>query len=62
MVPKIYTSIWLLVIAAAAGFYFTSNLNEMALTVFGFIFATLFFGFFVAVLPWLVDKQYSWNY
>jgi len=62
MVPKIYTSIWLLVLAAVAGFYFTGNLNEMALTVFGFVVATLFFGFFVAVLPWLIDKQFSWNY
>ena len=62
MVRKVYTLIWLLVIAAAVGFYFTGNFSDLTLTVFGFVFSTLFFGFFVAVLPWLMDKHFTWNY
>ena len=62
MVPKVYTLIWVVVITAAAGSYFTGNFNDIVLTVFGFIFATLFLGFFVAVLPWLMDKHYTWKY
>ena len=62
MVRKVYTLIWLLVIAAAAGFYFTGNFNETTLTVIGFVYSTLFFGFFVAVLPWLMDKHLTWKY
>lgn len=62
MVPKVYTLIWVVVIAAAAGLYFTGNFNEIALNVFGFIFSTLLLGFFVAVLPWLMDKHYTWKY
>jgi len=61
VVPKVYTLIWVVVIAAAAGLYFTGNLNEVTLTIFGFISSTLFVGFFVAVLPWLMDKHYTWK-
>ena len=62
MVPKVYTLTWLLVFAAAAGFYFTGNFNDITLTVFGFVFSALFFSFFVAVLPWLMDKHFTWTY
>ncbi|MEP6945563.1 MAG: hypothetical protein ABJA02_06560 [Acidobacteriota bacterium] len=62
MVPKIYALIWLLTIAAAAGLYFTGNFNESVLTLFGFLASTLFFGFFVAVLPWWIDKHFTWKY
>ena len=58
----IYALIWFLV-AAAAGFgYLTGYLNEMTLTVFGFIFSTLFFAGIVAVLPFWMDEHYTWNY
>lgn len=62
MLPKVYTLIWLLVIAAAGGVYFRGNFNDIALAIFGFTFATLFVGFFVAVLPWLMDKHFTWKY
>ena len=62
MMTKIYALVWLLVAGTAGLFYFTSTLNEATLTVIGFIFSTLFFGFFVALLPWLMDKQYAWKY
>jgi hypothetical protein len=62
MVIIIYALIWLLTAASAGLLYFTGNLDELTLTVFGFIFSTLVLMGFVAVLPWWVDKQYSWKY
>lgn len=62
MVIIIYALIWLLTAASAGLLYFTGNLDELMLTVFGFIFSTLVLMGFVAVLPWWVDKQYSWKY
>lgn len=52
MAPRVYALVWLLVVASAALFYATGNVNDLILTIFGFIFATLFAGFFLAVLPW----------
>jgi hypothetical protein len=62
MVVIIYALIWLLTAASAGLLYFTSNFNELTMTVFGFMFSTLVFMGLVAVLPWWVDKQYSWKY
>ena len=62
MVTKIYALVWLLVAAAASLFYFTGNMNELTFTVLGFVFSTLLFTGLVAVLPWWVDKKYSWGY
>ena len=62
MMTRIYALVWLLAAGAAGLLYFTSNFNELTVTVFGFIFSTLFFGFFVSVLPWLMDKHYAWRY
>ena len=62
MVTKIYALVWLLAIAVAGLFYFTSNINEITLTIFGFVFSTLVFAGLVAVLPWWVDRRYSWKY
>jgi hypothetical protein len=62
MVVMIYALIWLLTAASAGLLYFTGNFNELTMTVFGFIFSTLVFMGMVAVLPWWVDKQYSWKY
>lgn len=61
MVQKLYALAWLLVFAFAAVLYFTGNFNDIALATFGFTFATLFFGFFVAVLPGLMVKHYTWK-
>jgi hypothetical protein len=58
----IYALIWLFTAASAGLLYFTGNFNELTLTVFGFIFSTLVFMGFVAVLPWSVDRRYSWKY
>jgi hypothetical protein len=58
----IYALIWLLTGASAGLLYFTGNFKELTMTVFGFIFSTLVFMGLIAVLPWWVDKQYSWKY
>ena len=62
MVTKIYALIWLLVVGGIGLFYFTGNINELTVTVFGFVVSTLVFAGLVAVLPWWVDKRYSWKY
>ena len=62
MMIMIYALIWLLTGASAGLLYFTGNFNELTMTVFGFIFSTLVFMGMIAVLPWRVDKQYSWKY
>ena len=62
MVTKIYALVWLVVAGAASLFYLTGNFNELTLTVFGFVFSTLLFTGLVAVLPWWMDKRYSWKY
>jgi hypothetical protein len=62
MVVIIYALIWLLAAASAGLLYFTGNFNDLTMTVFGFIFSTLVFMGMIAVLPWWVDKQYSWKY
>ena len=62
MVLRIYALIWLLVVASAALIFFTGNFNDLTLTVFGFIFSTLFFMGFLAVLPWWLDKIYAPKY
>lgn len=58
----IYALTWFLVSATAGAVYLTGNLGEMTLTILGFIFSTLFFAGFVAVLPFWVDEQHSWKY
>ena len=62
MVTKIYALVWVLIGAIASLFYFTGNFNEVILTVFGFVFSTLIFAGLVAVLPWWIDRRYSWKY
>lgn len=62
MILKIYALIWLLVIAAAAGLLLTGNSSDIVLAVLGFISSTLFFGFYVAILPRLMEKHYTWKY
>lgn len=62
MVTKIYAFVWLLLIAAGGLLHITGNINDLTMTVIGFMLATLTFMGLVAVLPWWVDKKYSWNY
>ena len=62
MVIRIYALIWLLFVASTAAIYFTGNSTETTLTVFGFIGATLFASAITLVLPWWVEKRYTWVY
>lgn len=62
MVLIVYALIWVLAAASAGLIYFTGKFSEPTMTVFGFIFSTLVFMGMIAVLPWWVDKKYSWNY
>jgi hypothetical protein len=62
MVAKIYGLIWLLTIAAGGLLYFTGTFNELTLTVYGFALSTLVFAGLVGVLPWWVNKSYTWEY
>ncbi len=62
MVIKIYALTWLVLLAAGCFLHFTGNFNEVTLMLFGFVLTTLVFTGLVAVLPWWVDKNYSWNY
>lgn len=62
MVLIIYALIWVLAAAFAGLIYVTGSFDTTTLTVFGFIFSTLVFMGIIAVLPWWVDKNYSWKY
>ena len=62
MVMKVYALVWLLAVGVASLFYFTNNINEVTFAIFGFVFSTLLFAGLVAVLPWWVDKRFSWKY
>lgn len=59
---KIYALIWFLGLAAAGVVYLNGYFNETMVTIFGFIFATLFASGFLMVLPFLMDEHYSWKY
>lgn len=61
MLIIIYILIWLVFATATGILYLTGNFNEIWLTFFGFLFSTLFFMGIVAVLPWCVDKRYSYK-
>lgn len=62
MVIKIRALIWLFVAALTGLLYMTGNLTEMTIIVFGFIVSTVLAAGIVAVLPWWIDKKYSWKY
>jgi hypothetical protein len=58
-VVRIYVLIWLLVLGAAGVSYLTGTFSEITLTIFGFVFSSLVFMGFVAVLPALLDDHFS---
>jgi putative flippase GtrA len=62
MVLKIYALVWSLVAALAGLSYVTGNLNEMTVTVFALVISTLAAVGVVTVLPWWVDRKYTWRY
>lgn len=55
MAPRMYLLAWILAVVSAGVFY-KVGMGDVARIVFGFIFTTLFFGFFVAFLPWWIDQ------
>ena len=59
MLIVIYALIWILLAAAAGILFVTGYLNEMTLTVFGFLASTLIFAGFLAVLPWWMNKRFT---
>ena len=61
MLPKIYAALWLMVLLAGTGLYLAGNLTDLVLTVFGFVTASMTIAFLVAVLPWSMDKHYTWT-
>ena len=61
MLLKLYGLAWLVVAAAAGAVYLTGNLNYMSAAMLGFLISALAFGFMVGVLPWWVDRKYSWK-
>jgi len=58
----IYALAWFLGLAAAGAVYLNGSFSEVMITVFGFIFATLFAAGILMVLPFVVDEHYSWKY
>jgi hypothetical protein len=62
MVVKIYAVVWLLVMASAGFLFITGTQNELTLTVLGFVVSVLAAAGLVTVLPWWVDKKYTWKY
>lgn len=59
MLIKIYFITWFMVAAAAGVLYLSGYFNEIWLNIFGFLFSTLFFTGFTAVLPWWVSQPFS---
>ena len=62
MVTKIYALVWFLVAMTAGYLYYSEGFSELTTTVFGFIAGLLLAIGLVAILPWWVDKQYTWRY
>jgi hypothetical protein len=62
MVTKTYAFGWLITVASAALFYLLGAPSDLVLTIYGFAVATLLFMGIVFVLPWWVDKNFSWDY
>lgn len=59
MLIKVYILLWVLVAAVAGGLFSFGYFNEIWLTVFGFLFSTLFFMSLTAILPWWVSQPFS---
>jgi membrane protein YdbS with pleckstrin-like domain len=62
MVVRIYALAWLLVMASAGVLLFSTPLNELTMTIFGFVVSVLAAAGIVMVLPWWVNKKYTWRY
>jgi len=58
-VIRIYSAIWLFVLAAAGVSYLTGSLTEMTLVIFGFVVSTLAAAGFLGVLPAWLDDHFS---
>lgn len=62
MLVKVYFSL-LLIVGVTTGVLFASgNASELVLTGLGFLSAAMVFLGMVGVLPWYVNKQFTWDY
>lgn len=59
IILRIYALVWVSVLAAAGGFYYTGSFNEVMLDIFGFVSSTLFAMGFVAVLPIWIEHHFE---
>lgn len=59
IILRIYALVWILVLAAAGGLFYTGSFSEVAMHIFGFVFATLVVAGFVAVLPMWMDHHFA---
>lgn len=61
MVIKIFALLWALLIASAVLVLVTTGFGELTLTIFALATSTLAFGALIAVLPWWIDKTFTWD-
>ncbi len=59
IILRIYALVWISVLAAAGGLFYTGSFNEVALHIFGFVSSTLLFTGFVAVLPVWMNHHFA---
>lgn len=59
IILRIYALVWILVLAAAGGLFYSGSFNEVTLHIFGFVSATLLASGFVAVLPLWMDHHFA---
>ena len=62
MVTKIYALVWFAVAMTAGYLYYSQGFSDVTTTVLGFVAGLLVAIGIVAVLPWWVDKKYTWKY
>ncbi|HJS50877.1 MAG TPA: hypothetical protein VJ781_03170 [Pyrinomonadaceae bacterium] len=58
-VAKIYAFIWLFVLAVTGVMYLTGALNEITLTIIGFLISTMIALGMVVLLPTLLDSHFA---
>ena len=62
MITKIYALIWLFAIASGVAMFVTGGFSDTTITLFGFAISTLTFAGIIVVLPWWVDRRFTWKY
>lgn len=59
MLILVYAVTCVLLVTAAGILFMTGNLNEMTLTIMGFLTSTLLAMGFIGVLPWWTDRYFA---